>query len=199
MTPNGLTLHKEKKSSIEKIELQQGVHERVLMEFSTRATLVAYFVHEVLIGVVENNAIDFQPQQEFDETYLTMLRVFDEKKELFLRKTGNTFTGRIRIDDQGEPCEYIEADQILLGTSSEVKDGYTFLKEDNFFRKGLTLPGEFPFSQANTNSPKPIERLAIKTINYIGYNEAFQAEYIDSRFVKFCPAKLRPVVEGGEQ
>jgi CRISPR-associated protein (TIGR03984 family) len=194
MSANGLTLQKITRSSIEKMTIQQGVQERILREFPTSATIVAYFVHEVLTGLVCDGNIVFSNQCEtIDETHLIMLRVFDPDKELFLRKSENKFIGRIRIDgqDKGDACEYVEADQILVGACAKAKDGFTILKENQSLKQGLPVPGEFSFDTEDSLSSQPEKRLAIRTRNYIGYNEMFHAEYVDSRFVKFCLVSKR--------
>ena len=190
MKSNGLTLNKNKLSKIEKLELKQDIQKQIFQEFKTKAHIVAYFVNQVLAGTVENDKIHFFKEKKFNEKYLSMVRVFNTDKELFLRKTNNKFIGRLRTDNIGELCEYIDADQILLGTCSKVKNGYSILKENKFFLKGFIIPGEF---HINEESEK---RIAIKTRNYIGYTPCFQAEYIDSRFIEFCLVK--PEKKGGK-
>ena len=169
---------------VEKVEINSEVISRIKVLFREKSYIVAYHVNEVLFGTIEENEFNFPDEKQIEVDYLLQLRVFNKNKELYLRKKKNLFVGRLRTDNdkdvnENKKIQYVEANQIILGTQSKNIDGkYTVLTEAKLFHKGIRIPDIV----TNISEKK---RLAIKTRNYIGYNGALQAEYIDSRFVEF--------------
>ncbi|MBU0702212.1 TIGR03984 family CRISPR-associated protein [bacterium] len=145
---------------------------------------VAYLDYNVLVG--EFCGGSFQGEK-FEPKFIQKIRLFDKSKELYIwRNDENIFSGRLRIDEEGEDVDVIDAWQALYGTRCEPKDGGTFLTED----RGTNLV--VPFSNIKEGN-LPIR---IHTRNYIGYNELGQAGYEDCRFVEFTDKDKKPL--GGD-
>jgi CRISPR-associated protein (TIGR03984 family) len=147
--------------------------------FIQNGRVVAYLNYKVLIGKINGGLLEFCGNEEFDPKYLLQLRAFDQDKELHIRRKGeNRFLQRYRTDGEGEPVEAVEACQVLWGRSKDyapLQTGWLRLSEE----RGVELI--LPWDQMLKKS----SRVWLKTRNYIGYNEAQQAGYVDSRFVEF--------------
>ncbi len=104
------------------------------------------------------------------------VRIFDTNKELHLwREDDGTFSGRLRQDGQGKPCDHVDAVQIMFGTRSVVEGQWSRLSEERY--ADLVIPGEFHDVQPD------VCRVGIRTRNYICYSPDGVAGYEDSRFM----------------
>jgi CRISPR-associated protein (TIGR03984 family) len=125
----------------------------------------------------------FYDNQGVNEKYIQKIRVFNADKEFHAWRTQQGFNGRVRKDDvQGTGTDVVVAQQVLVGTKAEGKgkEGFTEISEDRGSR--LVLPFEnIKFDKDG----KLVSPICIKTHNYIGYNDANQATYVDCRFAEF--------------
>lgn len=146
--------------------------------------VVAYLDYEVKIGYLRKNQdlynFLFSTDEKLEEKFIQKIRIFNENEEVFIWRNKNKLKGRHRKDQLGKGSEYVDVSQILFGTDIN-KD----LKDDNFtelleLKRGikLTVSGNFTSSDGE-------KRVAIKTRNYIEYNDIYQATYSDCRFIKF--------------
>lgn len=145
------------KTSIEKINLLTADStqlKNMLMDYSYVLLIKTDKVELVL------------PSSDIDLGNVKELRAFDENKELHLVKQGSSFTGRVRIDNQGESCEIYDELQLMWGKSINCENGMTELYEDRGIR--IQLPVEIRENQ----------RVAVKIRSYIS-SERF--EFVDFR------------------
>lgn len=155
----------------------------VLSKDLNNSLFIAYMYGGITIGKFDNGKFTCS-KGEFimDSEQLLRMRIFNENSELHIFRTASGLKYRLRIDDIESIevlTEYIEADQVLFGTiTEEPKEGYTKLTEDRGTE--IVLPFEFKIGK-NAN---PIERVKIRTRNYIGYIDG-HATYVDTRFLEF--------------
>jgi len=147
---------------------------------SERSFIVAYLDYKVLIGTYENGNCHFHENETIDPKYIQRLRVFNETKELYLWRTSKGLKGRLRIDSEGNGTEVVDAYQVLFGTRSEPSGNYTRISEE----RGTVLFLPFQDLEIDVKKEKK-DRIAVKTRNYIDYNNVFQATYIDCRLMGF--------------
>ncbi|HOV21796.1 MAG TPA: CRISPR-associated protein Csx19 [bacterium] len=141
--------------------------------------IVVWLNYAIFIGKIEKNFI-FHNGKTPDFSHLLQLRAFNKDKEIFIwRSSSNTYKCRIRIDNEGENTEVIDAQQVIWGTKSKnLQDGFSEIYED----RGIKLI--VPFNNLKLNNNR---RLMLKTRNYIRHNEIGQAGFFDSRFVDIYP------------
>lgn len=198
-SPNGLTLYE--KQEIFDLIISENITGKNLRNylldelFNCPTYFIAYLHYAVVIGRCDKGKLhyfdpsDSKVKDSIDFKYLQKLRIFNKDAELHIWKTQGIFKGRIRAEKrfQGanktkhndfEIVEFVQADQILFGTtSSDIENGFTKLTED----RGTEVI--LPFTNIVLDAPD--KRIAIRTRNYIGYNEIGQAGYVDCRFVEF--------------
>jgi hypothetical protein len=122
--------------------------------------VVYWQYHQVFVGQIEGKLINWlngvpNPQ---DQDHLVRLRAFNEEKEFHFWRSGGQIKGRKRVDDGAEgDTSYVETDMVL--------------------RSEIALPLKDVFGSD--------KKFWLVTRNYIGYDDAQQAGYVDSRFVKF--------------
>lgn len=102
-------------------------------------------------------------------------RIFNPTKEAHIWRSNNILKGRLREDAAGSGTEYVRAHQILNGALFETEGDFLHVTEE----KGIDY--RLPFKDL-LGEDKKIERLQLITRNYIGYNKAGQAGYVDCRF-----------------
>ncbi len=138
---------------------------------------VCWLWNEVLFGRINNAGLGLPDGKSADlDRDLREMRLFNKDRELYLYRTQNGFGFRRRIDDRGESAEYIDAEQLILGTTGEVCKGWTALSEKRGAR--IVLPIEAYGIDEKC-------RVALITRNYITYSEIGQAGITDCRFVDF--------------
>ncbi|MBP9885554.1 MAG: TIGR03984 family CRISPR-associated protein [Leptospiraceae bacterium] len=163
--------------------------------FNIPTYFIAYLHYAVVIGRCDTGKLHyFDPsdsniKDSIDFKFLQKMRIFNKDAELHIWKTQGNFKGRIRAEknfsganktkhNDLEIVEFIEANQILFGTTSiDLNNGFTKLTED----RGTEVI--LPFTNIDIDNKD--KRMAIRTRNYIGYNEIGQAGYVDCRFVEF--------------
>jgi CRISPR-associated protein (TIGR03984 family) len=152
--------------------------------FLTSGKVVAYLHYKVLIGKIEQGELAFYDKEKFEPKHLLQLRAFNEDKELYIRhQQGGSFAVRYRIDGEGELVEAVEACQVLWGK----------IKQDGSLTEGWVRLAEQRGVEMILPSEKVLlgeTRVRLKTRNYIGYNDAKQAGYVDSRFVEFVAEEV---------
>lgn len=177
-----------------------------LSDFSTLETLahdsfgdtgfgVFYLDNEVLVGKYDGKRFYFYGDKFPKLRFLQKMRLFNLNKELLLWRTkwkedSGNFASRLRVDDEGERTEAIDAWQLLWGKATKLDENFTELSDN----RGMKIVVPLKDTEVNDG-----ERLFIKTRNYITYetdetktdeSEAadlsyMQASYFDSRFVSF--------------
>jgi len=147
--------------------------------FNSNGYVIAYLNYKVFIGKFKDKNLIFYNKETFEPKHLQTIRIFNEDKEFYLWKISeNLFNGRLRIDNQGEEKDVVDAEQILWGTMVKSLDNnWSRIYEE----RGTELI--IPFGNPAIDNHK--KRIKIKTRNYIDYNELSQAGYVDSRFVSF--------------
>ncbi|KAA5805720.1 type III-D CRISPR-associated protein Csx19 [Thermoanaerobacterium thermosaccharolyticum] len=148
---------------------------------------VCWLDYAVLFGIIQNGKVKFYDNELPDfKKYLQKLRVFNEKKEIHIWRSGNKFRFRSREDEdsdgEGTKIEYIDAQQIMYGNKFEVNDAFIEVYEDRGIR--YIVPKEFIGNNSIEELNKNENRLVLHTRNYIDYNEIGQASFVDSRFLK---------------
>jgi len=177
---NGLEL-KNISSTYEPFPSDSSIWSYVQDKFGAeRSFIVAYLDYKVLIGTYENDDYNFYENEAIEAKYIQRLRVFNESKELHLWRTSEGLKGRLRMDSEENGSEVVDAYQVLFGTRSEPSGNYTKISEE----RGTELFLPFHDLEIDVKKEKRI-RIAVKTRNYIDYNNVFQATYIDCRFMGF--------------
>lgn len=183
---NGLKFWTGHKSQAEPLgNIDQQVLLRTLNQnFSSLAYAVAWFDHEVLIGLWENQDFRFHESRIFELKYLQRLRVFDANRELHVWRTNGAWKGRLRSDGRGDDTVVVVAHQLLFGTRGKrLSPGFAKIEEDRGTK--LILPLQHLHFDKDGN---PSTRVCIKTHNYVKTNAVHQATYFDCRFVAFTDA-----------
>jgi CRISPR-associated protein (TIGR03984 family) len=160
---------------------QNEMHATVSDYIETRAAyFVAYLDYKVIIGAYQNGTLRNYEQDPIDPKYVQRLRVFNQDEELLLWRSGDGFKGRCRKDGEGDEVDVVDAKQVLFGTDARAvgNGGYSEIFEERGTRLVL------PFENLQVNEAQ--KRIALKTRNYIDYNAAHQATYVDCRFVGFA-------------
>ncbi len=208
---NGLKLDKEKSYTITGLDFSKkddSFFVQIKEYISEGSYFIAYLDYAVIIGTYKNQEFNFvvedgkgengkviyKPSSSFETKFIQKLRIFNQSKELYIWRTTQNeeriFKARLREDNsnhsESKEIEYVQANQILFGTTSEpitlrqAQDdmiNFTKLTED----RGTEVI--LPFTNINIDDKD--KRIAIRTRNYIGYNEIGQAGYVDCRFVCF--------------
>jgi len=151
-------------------------------KFGQPGYCVCYLDHIVLIGKYEDDALQFDNNYLFEPRFIQKMRLFNRTQELYLwRKKDNWYSGRLRVDEEGDETDVVEAHQVLWGTDYAHKNGFTRIFEERGTE--LVLPIE------NLTIDNEDNRVFIKTRNYIVYetnDDSYQqAGYADCRFVAF--------------
>lgn len=177
MKANGLEM-KEIKSRHEEIYTVTNIKQLVKERFTADAYAVIYLDYKVLIGKFRDGDFRFYNDETFEDKFVQRARIFDNDKELHIWRTNSGLNARIRIDNEGDHVTVIDARQVLFGTKAQtLNDGFTKLVED----RGTELI--VPFEKLTIDDKK--KRLLLHTRSYVGFNEAFQAGYVDCRFIGF--------------
>ncbi len=182
MNNNGLIL-KQIKTNVKYPDLDfnsfDELEKSITGSFTDNGNIIAYLDYKVLIGKFENSKILFYNDKVFEPKFIKKIRVFNETKELHIWKEGNFFNSRLRIDEEGNIADIVEARQIIWGTEFHpLGNGFSLITE----KRGTELI--IPFESIEINDKK--KRLSVLTRNYIDYNKNGQASYNDVRFVQFC-------------
>ena len=149
--------------------------------------IVCWLDYAVLFGTVQNDEIKFYNSKLPDfNKYLQKLRIFNEKEEIYIWRSGDKFKFRYREDGvsekDGKEIEYIDAKQVMRGSKFEDKVNFIEVSEKRGTR--YIIPKEFIGNNLINDINNNKKRLILHTRNYIGYSEIGQAGFIDSRFLK---------------
>jgi len=165
----------------------QNLQSLIAETMSDQAWVVAWLDDSVLIGRYAQNKFIFYDDKAFDYKTIKKIRIFNESKELFIWRHGQTYKGRLRTDNlemDGEKQDIVVANQILCGTQLGNKSishpDFTEIREDS----GASLIIPFKKDQVKHINDKS-QRMYVQTYNYVEKNEGYQATYADCRFVTF--------------
>ena len=132
----------------------------VMENFGDKGCCVCYLDYTVLIGKYVDNKFIFYNNIEIEPRFIQRMRLFNKDKELHIwRKNDGLFSGRLRIDEEGNDTDVVDVCQLLWGTDSDQMEEFTRIYEE----RGTELILPFKIS-VNEN-----ERVFIKTRNYISY------------------------------
>ncbi len=145
--------------------------------FTESGYVIAYLDNKILIGKYEDEQFKFYQKEEIKFEFIQKIRIFNKTKELYCWRSKNILKGRLKDD---ENSEYIDANQVITGTKGEKLQNGEFIKLSEESGTEVILPNDKNF-EVNEKT----KRVAIKTRNYIGYSDNFQATYVDTRFVEF--------------
>lgn len=114
---------------------------------------------------------------------LQQARLFGPAGELRVWPGPQGWQARLRCDDAGEPCEYIEEQHLLWGTrAGETRDGFTEVTEGS---QGIIHTP--PISV----TPSEKRRTALLVRHYISEDEAGVARIVDSRLVELQAPEVK--------
>lgn len=162
----------------------------IISNFEGHGYCVCYLDYKVLIGEYDRSSFQFYEGEKFEPRFIQRMRLFNEIQELYIwRKNNGWFSGRLRVDGEGNNTDVVEAYQVLWGTDCEHISGFSRIYEDRGTE--LFLPFE------NMTVDKNEKKAFIKTHNYISYktegNSYQQAGYVDCRFVAFTDYQRKPL------
>ena len=165
-------------------DIPSAVAEHINLERDTY--FVAYLDYRVAIGRYGQGGFSFykeDPDDTIEPEYLQRLRVFNEKEELLIWRSGNGFKARLRRDGDEEGDDVVvDAQQVLFGTKKGAKSNeeFTEIVED----RGTSLI--LPLTGLRVDKDGKLDpRICVKTRNYVEYNDIGQATYTDCRFIGF--------------
>jgi len=152
--------------------------------FGDKGCCICYLDYTILIGKYVNNRFIFYNDIEIEPRFIQRMRLFNKEKELHIwRKNDGFFSGRLRIDEDGNDTDVVDVCQLLWGTDSKAIGEFTRIYEERGTE--LILPFNIRVNEK--------DRVFIKTRNYISYktydDSHQQAGYTDSRFVAFNNGK----------
>ncbi|TFH46924.1 MAG: TIGR03984 family CRISPR-associated protein [ANME-2 cluster archaeon] len=161
---------------------QESFDSLIRSKFGQPGYCVCYLDHRVLIGKYEDDALQFDNSDLFDPRFILKMRLFNGTQELYLwRKKDTWYSGRLRVDEEGDETDVVESHQVLWGTDYTHKNGFTRIFEERGTE--LILP------IGNLTVDNEDNRVFIKTRNYIVYetnDKSYQqAGYADCRFLAF--------------
>jgi CRISPR-associated protein (TIGR03984 family) len=144
--------------------------------------VVAYLDYKVIIGKYSDGSFCFNNNETIEPNYIQRIRIFNKNEELLLWRCEGILKGRYRNDNQGKEVWAVENNQVLFGTRNPENKPPTANSTTIIEDRGteITLPFKL---KINVDEHK--NRVKIKTLNYICFNEIHQATYADSRFVEF--------------
>jgi len=175
------------RSKVEAKETDNNIEEVIKgIEKIQNGYIVCWLDYTVLFGTVQSGKIKLYNNELPDfNKYLQKLRVFNEKEELYIWRSGDLFKFRYREDgvseEEGKKIEYIDAEQIMHGSRFENKGDFIEVSEERGIR--YIVPEKFIENNLIDDINNNKKRLVLHTRNYIGYNEIGQAGFIDSRFL----------------
>ena len=173
----------------DKLELSDFASLKSLIntKFPHGGLCVSYLDNEVLIGKYDGNELKFYQNKVPEPQYIQKLRLFNENQELFLwrkkwKDKCGEFAFRLRVDEDGNETDVIDAKQVLWGTTAKkLEEEFTEISET----RGTKII--LPFNDIEVDDKD--RRVFILTRNYISYdtNDSSyqQAAYVDCRFVAF--------------
>lgn len=176
MKANGLEL-KIVKSRVEFPKIQSSIGEFLSENFREDGFLVAYLDYCVVMGYYRGGELILPESVTLQEKFLQRLRLFNEKRELYVWRDGESLKARLRVDGDGDDIDVVDACQVLWGTRSTPVGQFTELNEE----RGTRLL--VPLRDIRVDDKK--RRVFIKTRNYIGYHKNCLATYMDCRFLGF--------------
>lgn len=148
--------------------------------------LLAWLDHAVLVGLVTVERV--LARQALDPAYLQELRLFGRGGEWRLRRAGDSFQARRRLDGVGAAGEALEDDQSLWGTQAEPDGaGWTALLEARGIR--YHLPREVRVD----NLP-----LRLRLRHYLGSDVDGMVGVVDTRCVTIGDQRGEPLIGEGE-
>jgi len=171
----------EVKTQIEKGEINFNIRDYIKNRIKD-GLIIAWFYHKVLFGEIISEKISFYDNEQLDDKdKLIRLRAFNENEEIHLWIKGKKWFFRYAREnnsENGNNTEVIDAEQVMFGTrSSNVINGFVKIYEDRGIEYCL------PARILNNRKLDEMNRLILKTRNYISYNEIGQASFADSRFM----------------
>ncbi len=180
---NNLKLINLGSSSVQYSGLDNDKLEPLLKElFVDNSYVVAWLDYKVLIGTCSKGSLRFCDGETFDYKHIQRLRVFNRQKELLLWRNNGKWNARARNDDlAGKGATAVVAEQVVVGTDARPINGmFTEISE----KRGAKL--NIPFTNIKVDDKQRLlERVFIKTHNYVKTNTVHQASYFDCRFVEF--------------
>ncbi len=169
-------------------DIPSAIAEHINLE--TETYFVAYLDYRVAIGRYEHDGFSFYNEKDDEEIvpdFLQRLRVFNDKEELLIWRSGDGFKARLRRDDEHEGATaVVDAQQVLFGTQKGPKsdERFTEIIED----RGTSLI--LPVTDLRCDGKARLKsRICIKTRNYVEHNDLGQATYSDCRFLGFAEAQ----------
>ncbi len=178
---NGLELVRGTLSKSTSLSGIKDVREQIEKTFSSGVGVVHAVTRTSFVTVEKGQLVSHDGQDPLADL-VQEIRIFNVEQELHLwRLEDATYAGRLRQDGQGEPCDHVDAVQILFGTRSVIDGQWTRLSEERY--ADLVVPGVFADVQPESC------RVAIRTRNYVRYSSEGVAGYEDSRFVSLDMAR----------
>jgi CRISPR-associated protein (TIGR03984 family) len=161
-----------------------------IKEHFEKSYVILWLDYNVLLGLWEKGNFVFYNTDSFDFKYIQRIRIFDQKKEIHIWRSGEEWKGRLRIDeDNGEETYLVIAHQLLFGTKGErLNDQFIRLRE----HRGTELI--LPLTNFIFDTDSHQKRIFIKTHNYVKTNKIGQATYFDCRFVAFANTSHQEVL-----
>lgn len=162
----------------------------IMSNFEGNGYCVCYLDYKVLIGEYDGSSFRFYGGEMFEPRFIQRMRLFSEIQELYIwRKNNGWFSGRLRVDGEGNNTDVVKAYQVLWGTDCKHISGFTRIYED----RGTEL--FLPFENMIVDEKE--KKALIKTHNYISYEikekSYQQAGYVDCRFVAFTDYQRKPL------
>ncbi|WP_301860830.1 CRISPR-associated protein Csx19 [uncultured Megasphaera sp.] len=156
---------------------QKNLAQLAAMYMKNDGLVIVWQYHRVIWGRWTKGGLTFSDGADLDEGLILEVRLFNDREELHLRRSGTAYTGRYICDGEGTSGDFVDTSARLWGELQSFHDGYAVLKDTQRFIT-LTIP-------AAQQAPYYV----LTTRNYITIHENGQAGYGDYRFLAVTPWK----------
>lgn len=166
-------------SSFQKVSFAQGELKKRIQEFfkDEKGFILAWLDYEVKVGFVYHGEMILY-DHPIEEEYLQEIRVFNEHRELHVRRWGNQFAGRLIVDDKdGERIDIFDEIHYIWGKVVGEENGWLKVSEKN---RGFQI--HIPFL-SQQDIP---EKICYKVRNYLKEDKDGQLFFDDARICGFC-------------
>lgn len=119
----------------------EAVEEAVAKHLGSSALIVAWQINRIVWGRVENGKIIFADVDSWNVAQCQEMRIFNDSKELYLMKSGDKLTGRLRIDGSGEDTAYVDSVAPIWGKAAGSDGEFTELR-DEARKLYITIPAD---------------------------------------------------------
>ncbi|MEJ9152467.1 type III-D CRISPR-associated protein Csx19 [Bacillus smithii] len=176
-------------SSSERVSFSLGELKKGIRDFfkEEKGFILAWLDYEVKAGFVSQGEMIFY-DHSLEEEYLQELRVFNEKRELHVRRWEEQFVGRMIVDGgDGEYNDIFDEKHYIWGQVVEGENGWLKVSEKN---RGFQI---YIPSLSQQDVP---QKICYYVRNYLKEDDDGQLFFDDARICGFCKTDMTFLILG---